>query len=138
MEDTETLRRALDIAKAKRAKLAQQIEQAEKDMASLERTISGLCEVLGVDNEVERGLTEAIRFLFRINPGQILRPTDVREKLEEQGIRVTGKNPMANIHATLKRIPEEVEEAQLPDGSKGYRRRRFVLDPLPTWNDEKD
>lgn len=123
-DELASYRKALETARIERAKLLEEVAASEQKIASLDRTIAGLSELLGIGIETQVGLTEAISFIFRIYPNAVLTPLQLREKLAEQGIRISGSNPMANVHTTLRRLEEkgEITDAQLADGSKGYTR----------------
>lgn len=83
--------------------------KAEAKVARLQRTVlalSSLVEQPTIDPAL--GLTESIKAVLRsVAPGGLF-PTTIRIKLEEAGFDFSSsKNPMASIHAILKRLVDK-------------------------------
>jgi hypothetical protein len=71
----------------------------------------------------ELGLTDAIRKVLQTEPKKSFTATEVRDKLKKSGFDFSSykANPLASIHAVLKRLkPEEVESTDI-DGVAAWR-----------------
>jgi hypothetical protein len=77
------------------------------------------------------GLTDAIRKALQTEPNKPFTATQVRDKLKLSNFDFSSykTNPLASIHAVLKRLkPEEVETTDI-DGVNAW---RWVGEPLPS------
>ena len=110
--------------KRKIAGVAQTVETLRKVYG---KTDSGL-GVFGELMSANRGITDHIREILKIEYPTFLKPTRMKELLEYHGYLKTKDdkdyaNPLALVHQILKRldIAEEIESQALPDGGKWYR-----------------
>jgi hypothetical protein len=80
----------------------------------------------------ELGLTDAIRKALQTEPKKSFTASDVRDKLKQSGFDFSSykANPLASIHAVLKRLkPDEVEATEI-DGVAAW---RWVGEPAPDY-----
>ena len=111
--------------------LLKEIQSAQQKVAQIEAAIANLRAVIDepdISERYEGTLAEAIRASF----GTLaalggLTPRQVRDHLQHRGYDLDGKhnNPLASIHAVLKRMDEAGELNSLEDADKGriyYRR----------------
>lgn len=115
---------ATALAKAKAEIAALRAERANLDIriSGLEQTVRALGALL--DEPVAApalGLTAGIKAALKAVEGSGLYPTTVRTRLLEAGVVLPGKNPMASVHAVLKRLAADgYAEAQVIDGKRAY------------------
>jgi hypothetical protein len=90
------------------------LETRGLDPIPLSPELDGLCSV---------GLTDAIRKLFEGSGILLLTPTGIRDQLLMYGYDLPKDNPLAAIHAVLKRLVTngEIEEKPAHDGKSGYK-----------------
>jgi hypothetical protein len=111
-------RQALDlnIAKKKQFIKATMNMLPDEDRAALEEALDKL-------SGESLGLTDAIRKVLQNEPKKSFTATDVRDKLKKSSFDFSSykTNPLASIHAVLKRLkPEEVETTEI-DGVAAWR-----------------
>jgi hypothetical protein len=92
-------REKLALKKAERFRLATEIDH-------LERVVEALSAVVEMPTVTpDMGLTEGIKAVLQLcGENRGLYPTTIRLRLEEAGFVFKGANPMASIHAVLKRL----------------------------------
>lgn len=123
--------------------LLQQRSALDSKIVGLEQTIKGLDAVCGTDTDpiLEKrgldpvplppelqelsslGLTDAIRKLFECSGIVYLTPTGVRDQLVMYGYELPKENPLAAIHAVLRRLKtnKEITEAAGVSEKHAYR-----------------
>lgn len=123
--------------------LVRERAQLDRKIIGLEQTIKGLDAVCNTsaDTLIEKremeplplppefegllalGLTDAIRKLFQNSGILLLTPTGIRDQLVMYGYELPKDNPLAAIHAVLRRLDNngEIAERSVADGTRGYR-----------------
>jgi hypothetical protein len=78
------------------------------------------------------GLTEAIRRILGTNANEKLSPTDVRQKLLDEGYDLSSLTaPMASIYKILSRLAENSKEVQREKDERGRVRYQWVSEDIP-------
>lgn len=82
----------------------------------------------------ERGFTQKIRTILKLNPIKAFAATDIRDLLFERDPSANPKVLLIHVHNTLKRLfkQDEVSEVQLTNGRAGFRwkQREHIVDLL--------
>ena len=106
-------RRALEAAIEEYERLKQQREAIETRLAQLRQTIGALGPLCKLPQQDVPGLTDACRSVLRATFGG-LTPVEVKAGLETLGLDLTASsNPLASIHAVLKRLVKAGEAMRL-------------------------
>lgn len=101
---TAEYKRALAAAIGEYERLEAQREAIETRLAQLRQTIGALGPLCKLPQHDILGLTDAIRSVLRARYGA-LTPVDVKDGLQTMGLDLsTYSNPLASIHAVLKRL----------------------------------
>lgn len=96
------------------AKLYEQRQNLDMEIAKQQQRVSALALLADeVDQTFEKmalGLTAACRAAFRAAGSRGLMPTELRDSLKRMGFAVNKyTNPMASIHAVIRRLEEKGE-----------------------------
>lgn len=110
-------------AKMKLDALYQRRQNLEIAIAKQQQRVSALALLAEeADETFEKmalGLTSACRAAFRAAGSRGLKPTDVRDSLKRMGFAMKQySNPMASIHAVIKRLDKKGEIRRRSDGLK--------------------
>jgi hypothetical protein len=113
---------ALAKAKAEITELRTERARLDTRIAGLEHTVRALGALLNEPAAMPRlGLTAGIKAALKDVEGSGLYPTTVRTRLLEAGVVLPARNPMASVHAVLKRLAADgYAEAQVIDGKRAY------------------
>jgi hypothetical protein len=127
--------RALASAKKELEELMKFHESTERRITTLKQVIANLMALHGDDvppDLIGPGLTEACRNVLRASTVEMT-PLQVRSALQSAGFDV-GKytNPLASIHAVLKRLVDGSEAEVLKRSGKTYYKWERRLAPPPT------
>ena len=115
---TEQYRQALEAAIEEYERLKQQREAIETRLAQLRQTIGALGPLCHLPQRDMPGLTDACRSVLRAKIGG-LTPLEVKAGLETMGLDLTAySNPLASIHAVLKRLARAGEVLKLKNPQK--------------------
>jgi hypothetical protein len=120
---------------AEREKLLEQRSEIDRKLTNIEAAVRMMVKAFPPEYRhrgeaiVERwdkrpmGLTAAIRLSFTDSGKQWLTALDIRDYLESISFSFDEykTNPLISIHATLKRIKDELEMKILPNKKKAYR-----------------
>jgi len=118
---TAEYKRALGAAIEEYERLTAQRDAIETRLAQLRQTIGALGPLCKLPQHDILGLTDAIRSVLRARYGA-LTPVEVKDGLQTQGLDLsTYSNPLASIHAVLKRLARAGEILRIED-----RRRKTV------------
>jgi hypothetical protein len=136
MNPLESLQTDLGIALAEKEKLERRIAAIEQSIKLLEPvyqkelTRGGLYELAELGDIKNLGLTAAIERVLMSAKGHWMPPTSVRNGLKEAGFGLTGDNPLAAIHQTLRRLAERQNSPVVSAEIQGQRMYRFDMDRL--------
>lgn len=118
-------------ASAERYKLTQRINRLEAAARSILATTEDESEIVefqgALDEVIEpTGFTDAIRKVLQAANGEILTPTEIKDRLPAAGFRLSGySNPLASIHTILKRMSKNESayrvESVIANDKAGYR-----------------
>ena len=116
----------LQHAKERRLMAIEEQDEAEKQIAQLRQTVAALSALCGEEfvEADEFGLTDAIRFVLRTNPGFAFLPQEVKVKLDQMGFKTEKyNNILASIHTVLKRLvlKGEVDDTAMREHKAAYR-----------------
>ena len=119
----ENIQRELKSKAAERSEIQGRLAVLQREIEGLRTMRMGVDAYLreeATDSDDALGITDAIRKVLAFNA---LRPTEVREALQESGFEIDGyKQPMAVIHTTLKRLKDQEDVESLEeDGVILYR-----------------
>jgi len=110
---TEDYRRALEAAPDEHERLKAEREQIETRLAQLRQTIGALAPLCELPRQEDLGLTDACRSVLRARFGA-LTPVQVKDDLATMGLDLSSySNPLASIHAVLKRLAAAGEVIRL-------------------------
>jgi len=110
---TAEYKRALAAAIEEYERLKAQRDAIETRLAQLRQTIGALGPLCKLPRHDILGLTDAIRSVLRARSGG-LTPLEVKDGLQTQGLDLsTYSNPLASIHAVLKRLARSGEILRL-------------------------
>jgi hypothetical protein len=111
-------RRALEAAIDEYERLKAEREQIETRLAQLRQTIGALAPLCELPRPEDLGLTDACRSVLRARFGP-LTPVQVKDDLVTMGLDLsTYSNPLASIHAVLKRLAGAGEVIRLKTRGK--------------------
>jgi hypothetical protein len=130
----DTYKQALDAARKDMSRLVRDREEIDNEILNLENAINSLAKLceealakLPYPQESEAfavNLRDAIRLILNMARPNALSPTEVRDKLRENGFRLDRyKYELPPIHNTIGRLEAagEIELAPRPDGEKAYK-----------------
>lgn len=131
----EEFKRAFDTACEELERLTEQRDQIETQILQLKKTIIALAPLAGeqeffdswLQSLDEIGITDNCREVLR-GSQEPLTPLQVKAQLEGLGYKFKTKNPLAAIHAVLKRLlaNHEARKETTPEGDIAYKLiRRF-------------
>ena len=122
--------RDLKKAEDELAKLEAQFEELSVQIARQKQTIVHLSALSGADEThslfADMGLTEVCRLVLKMCAPQVTVP-QIKRMVANFGYNIDAhSNPLASIHAILKRLEKygEVKAVTLPDGGVGYEQIR--------------
>ena len=145
--ENQTFAQALEAAKAEMAKLLKErakIEDRLSKLAPFVEYLAALCEPVSQEpvqpSIHDIGLSDAMRLAFKSAVPSIgLTPTEVRDKLREQGFHLERyKSELPPIHNTIARLEKagELEPVTRADGVRAHRwvsgLKRILQDLEPT------
>ena len=79
----------------------------DEEIAALQRGIEGfspLVKEASPWNQDAIGITEAVAGVFKRSPARCYSPTDIRDALVSDGMKLTQQNPLATIHQIISRL----------------------------------
>ncbi len=115
---TEQYRQTLEAAIEEYERLKQEREAIETRLAQLRQTIGALGPLCKLPRRDVPGLTDACRSVLRAKLGGLM-PLEVKAGLETMGLDLsTYSNPLASIHAVLKRLAKAGEVLKLKNRQK--------------------
>jgi len=130
----DSYKQALDVARSDINHLLREREKIDKEIVNLENAINSLerlCKESAVEpssslnsEASEVSLRDAIRLVFNMARPNSLSPTEVRNKLRENGFHLDRyKYELPPIHNTIARLEAagELEPDPRPDGEKAYK-----------------
>ena len=122
-------RETLDAAKAEMESLLEEESKIEGRLSFvraridvLRKTIISVGDLLGEDREPQAvGISDAIRRIMSDRPESFFSPAFVRDVLKRDEFPLCDyKNPLAVIHATMKRLEDQEELTSITRNSKTY------------------
>lgn len=119
-------RAELERLQAEQSELERALEEHEKQIVELVRTVNFLAPMVGEQPLAEAatppgGMTDCIRDLLK-DATEPLTAAEIREKLEVLGFDMKSySNPLATIHTVLRRLTESEEVVTMHEATAGKR-----------------
>jgi hypothetical protein len=103
--------------------LYEQRDAITNEIAALERGIEGFLPLAkSAWIGPSAGITESVRKILSTAPSRVFAPTEIRDQLLAQGVKLEQKNSMATIHQVLSRlVKSDLIKVDIDNGKNRYR-----------------
>ncbi len=103
--------------------LYEQKDAISNEIAALERGIEGFLPLTkNAWIGPSAGITESVRKVLSKTPYRVFAPTEIRDQLLAQGVKLEQKNAMATIHQVLSRlVRSDLVKVDIDNGKNRYR-----------------